>query len=417
MENNTKFLDFIKSINPWWERKSFRFKVITRKDYLNNVVERGDKLIDIFIGARRVGKTSIMETIINHLLKKDIDPKNIIFISAEIREVKEKGIKEIIDVVTKENKKDYFKETLHIFIDEVQEIDEWQNDIKLLYDNSKIKFYLSGSSSLILNSKTSKLTGRYFLQKVLPLSFSEFLKFTKQSIGNVQKKNQSILNSYIDLGGYPEYVLNRNQSYLRQSIESTLYRDLLAVYGIRNPKILEALLEFLADKITTPVSANRIKNDLKIDDKTAKFYLQYLQDVYLIYPVYRIGPSNKISLTSPPKYYLNDTGVLNILGIQPRIGHLVENMIFLKFLQAQNKVEFPKIYYNVIETHEIDFYFNKKNYEVKGYNEINDYNFEKYSLNDTEITIILPDENLNKDLYYSPNILYQGIIKFLLGTI
>lgn len=78
-------------------------------------------------------------------------------------------------------------------------------------------------------------------------------------------------------GGYPEYVRSRDQDYLQQTIESTLYRDLLSLHGIRNPVLLKDLLRLLCDKITTPVSANRISQDLKIDIKTAQFYLQYLQ--------------------------------------------------------------------------------------------------------------------------------------------
>ncbi|MBU1088846.1 ATP-binding protein [Patescibacteria group bacterium] len=364
MDVKTDF-DFIKTLNPWWEKKTFKYDVFNRPAYLREIMDRKDRLIDILIGARRVGKTYILYSVVNRLLKHGISPKKIIFLSTDLREVKETGLRQIIADVIKLNKCK-ISDSLHMLVDEIQELDNWQSDLKTLYDHTKIKFYISGSSSLILTQKTSKLTGRYFLQKILPLSFSEFLNFNGVVVSRLsENKKKNLLEEYLKKGGYPEFVLKNNQTYLKQAIESTLYRDLLSLYGIRNPVILEDLLYYLADKITTPVSAKRIQKDLKIDDETAKFYLKYLESVYLVYPVYRKGRSNRISRSSNPKYYFNDTGVLSLMSIRPRMGHLVENVVFLELLRRESLREKYRIYYEIFDDMEIDFECKDGLFEVK----------------------------------------------------
>lgn len=361
MEDNS-----IEQINPWWNNKNFRHRVINRPFYLEQLATTPGRLIDILIGARRVGKTYILYAIINVLLEKGINPARIIYLTGELREIE---TSRVIDIVQNYRKKFNIKENeeYYIFIDEVQEINDWQKDVKFLYDNFNIKFFITGSSSLILNAQTSKLTGRFLLHRVFPLSFEEYLTFKKINLGNNNREKEIQVDEYLHDGGYPEYVLHKKSDYLRQVVESTLYRDLLSVYGIRNPAFLKDLLYYLADKVTTPVSAKNIQRDLKADEETAKFYLKYLQDVYLIYPLYRYGASYRITKSSNPKYYFNDTGVLYSISVNKRIGLLAENAVFLKLLKLASSKEFPAIYYYLDKNlQEIDFIDERKVlYEVK----------------------------------------------------
>lgn len=358
--------NFIESINQWWKNKEFRYNVIERSCYTEKLDISNGHLIDILIGARRVGKTYILYSIINNLLESGIAPKRILYLTGELREMESMRI---VDLV--ESYRDKFNikqsEKYYILIDEVQEIKDWQKDIKFLYDNFNIKFYLTGSSSLILNTQTSKLTGRFLLHKVLPLNFNEYLIFKKISLSKNSLKREEIVEEYLRVGGYPEYVLQGKSDYLRQVVESTLYRDLLSMYGIRNPVFLKDLLYYLSDKVTTTVSTKNIEKNLKADEETVKFYLKYLQAVYLIYPVYKYGASYKITKSSNPKYYFNDTGILYDISMSNRIGLLVENAVFLKLLNRSVSKESPSIFYYLgDERQEIDFIDEKKNlYEVK----------------------------------------------------
>ncbi|MBL7662234.1 ATP-binding protein [bacterium] len=384
--------DLLDQLNPWWQNHGHRYKLFDRKDYTAELVNRQDRLIQVLTGGRRVGKTSILRTVINNLLHQKVKPQHIIFITGELREIKEQGIRRTIEILILRLKADYRAE-FHIFIDEVQEIPKWQEEIKLFYDTTHFRFYVSGSSSLILTRQTAKLTGRYRLQHVLPFSFLEFIKFNEGRIGDGSKHHsnalkEKYLDEYLRIGGYPEYVINKDPAYLRQCVESTLYRELLTEYGIRNPALLQDLIYFLADKVTNEVSVKRIQKDLKIDDKTARYYLKYLQDVYLIYPVYRAGKSNRITKGSNPKYYFNDPGVLTLMGKTPRLGHQAENCVFLQLLRKQLLQEIPRIEYDIIEGQEVDFVVDGKYYEVKAVDEINLDLLEQYADLGKKIAII-----------------------------
>ena len=380
-------IDILKQTNPWWDNENFTFNLLEREEYLSNIMDRKDRLIQILIGARRVGKTFILKSVINHLLLEGAKEKNVLYISCDAREVRDLGIKRVIDIYIKQFKIN-LKQRIYIFLDEVQEVKDWQSDVKYFYDNLSIQFYLTGSSSLILSSKTSKLTGRFILHQVLPLSFKEYLLFTNTKIIKDKKNNEKILEEYLQTGGYPEYVLLKNRQYLMDAIESTLYRELLEVYGIRKPKLLRTLIEYLSDKVTNYVSANKIRQDLKVDDKTAAFYLQYLQDIYLLYPVYKYGRSYKISKNSIPKYYFNDTGILNVFSLYPKIGQLTENVVFLHLLRKSRSKQSLNIFYDVINNIEIDFRAQNQLYEVK-FRDGEDNNLEKYQLiNNDNVTFI-----------------------------
>jgi len=388
MDQNIELKTTLTNLNPWWETPKYRFDIKPRSSY-KELIFNQSKNIDIFIGARRVGKTSLMQNVINHLLSSGINSKQIIYFSADARVSQSLSPEDIVSYV-----KTVFTlkptDKIYLFLDEVQDMPDWQRSVKYLYDNTSIKIYLTGSSSLILRPQTSKLTGRFILHEILGLSFTEYLEFTGQKLFKLQSKNTTLVTEYLQTGGYPEYVLNKDRQALSNIIESTLYRDLISKYGIRNPAFLKDLLDYLADKVTSPVSNANIARDLGVNDDTAKFYLQYLQDVYLIYPVYRKGKSNKISKSSVPKYYFNDTGVLALRSLSPKIGSLAENAVYLHLRRKSFSKEYPDIFYNEISGTEIDF-DNRSGHllEVKFRDNMVKEDLEKYQLIDHKITMVV----------------------------
>lgn len=359
-----KLKKFLEEFNPWWKDKKFRFDVKSRGYYQHDLENFDNRLVKILIGARRVGKTSILYSIINYLLGKNIDPQKIIFLSCDLREIQQIGIRDTVELVTQIHQYNLSNEELYILIDEIPEVKNWSEEVKLLYDNTKIRFFISGSSASILSSKTSKLTGRYELTRILPLSFKEYLDFNDLPTDTKYIEDKHLIQ-YLHDGGYPEKINKKLPGYLNNILESTLYRDIIEDYGIRNPSLLMQILKLLADKVTAPVSSNRVSKDLGVDNETAKNYLKYIQDVYLIYPLYKNAGSNKISLNIPPKYYFNDTGILNILCMRTRIGHLAENAVFLELLRRQYKKEKYELFYENINNQEFDFSTGRKLFEVK----------------------------------------------------
>lgn len=342
----------IQQLNPWWEKGYKKEAIIPRPIYTGKILNSDTKQIQVIVGARRVGKTYILKNTIDILLKS-VKPKEIFYITAELPNISGLTLMELIDHYKIINNTS--KLPSYLFIDEVQDLKDWQIQVKYIYDNYKSRIFLSGSSGLILTKETSKLTGRFLLTHVYPLSYREFISF---------KKNATI-KEYLDIGGYPEYVVSEEKDVLLQTVEGTMYRDLLSYYGIRNPIMLKDLLQLLCDKVTTAVSDITIAKDLRVDTKTAQFYLSYLQDVFLIYPLFRAGKSHKKIKGFSPKYYINDTGLLKLFSRTPREGHLMENAVFLhlnRLAQTQN----VDLNFDFLETgEEVDFTYNKIIYDVK----------------------------------------------------
>jgi uncharacterized protein len=388
MVNETELDKTLTELNPWWDNPNYRNKVFSRSSF-SYLKENGTELIDVFIGARRVGKTSIMQDIINNLLDSGIKSSQIVYFVTDAR-ITENLIPE--DIIRFVRKKYNIKESkkVYLFLDEIQDMQDWQRGVKYLYDNSNIKIYITGSSSLILRAETSKLTGRFLLHEVLSLSFREYLEFTKQKTFKSQSKNTELVTKYLETGGYPEYVLGGERQVLSGIIESTLYRDLVSQYGIRNPMFLKDLLDYLADKVTNTVSNQGIAKDLKVNDDTAKFYLKYLQDVYLIYPLFRKTRSHKITKSSVPKYYFNDTGVISLRAISPKIGSLAENAVYLHLRRKASSKEHTDIYYGEVNGVEIDFETKESGLvEVKFRDNIAVEDLEKYQLVDKRIKLVV----------------------------
>jgi predicted AAA+ superfamily ATPase len=395
-------IEWLERLNPFWTEKDFRFEVKDREKYLKQLTSN-DKLTKVLVGARRVGKTFLLYSLINKLLNKR---KRVLYLSGEMREVSEYGLRAVIEEILSHNKWEVTSEVF-VFIDEVQEIKDWQKVIKFYYDYSKFKFYLTGSSSLVLNSQTEKLTGRFLTIPVMPLDYSEWLEFIERT----PNTNQWSVEEYLVSGGYPEYVLRENDEYLREVVKSTLYRDLLSYYGIRNPKLLEELMKYLADKVTTQVSTLRIKADLKVDDKTAAFYLKYLEEVYLIFPLYRLGGSYRRVKAGNPKYYFNDTGVLRMMSINQKIGYLAENAVFLKLLGDKNR----EVFYDNEMGRETDFVDRKgRRVEVKYRTDI-EVDLDEINGFGVETLVIVPDvEKIkNADRWENLELISLGV--FLLG--
>lgn len=392
MNLNSELKITLSELNPWWSDDKFKFNVKSRSSF-EKLIHNTSNIIDVLIGARRVGKTSIMKNIINHLLDSGINPHQIVYFVSDARVSKNVVPEDIINHVRSIFKINLTKK-IYLFLDEVQDMQDWQRSVKYLYDNSNIKIYITGSSSLILRSETSKLTGRFILHEVLGLSFMEYLEFTNQKLFKTQSKNTQLVTEYLQIGGYPEYVLNGDKQVLSNIIESTLYRDLISQYGIRNLSFLKDLLDYLADKVTNGVGNHNIAKDLKVDDETAKFYLKYLQDVYLIYPVYRKGKSNKISKSSIPKYYFNDTGVLNLRSLSPKIGQLAENAAYLHLRRKAFSKEYSDIFYNEINGVEVDFDNRQGDLtEIKFRDDISKEDIEKYQLINQKISFVTKNKS------------------------
>jgi len=316
-------------VNPWWENRDFDFGVV-RSSYVDQLEEGFDhKLIQILTGLRRVGKSTISLQLIHTLIaKKKIDPKKILSFSIEEPSIASAPVTEIINEFRAEhNIKSNTK--IYLFIDEIQFRENWEQEIKSLYDTENIKFILTGSSAMLLSNKLSYLTGRYIKTQIFPLTFNEYLDFKKVKLS---KSNdflvQKHLEEYLSSGGMPEYVLNKADRYLETTVESILFKDLVSKFKLRNPKILSDLIYLLSDRVGTTSSSIKLSNILEINKDTVLTYLDYLNKTFITSELNNYSTSRNKEIYNPPKLYFEDTGICNKYSSKTNTGALAENAIY-----------------------------------------------------------------------------------------
>lgn len=340
--------------NPWWEEKFTLDGIIERTASLDLLIKYLDSKQIVFLtGLRRIGKTTLLKILIRHLIEKgNIDPARIFYISLDDYWLLKKPLLELIEECRKIHKVK-FKEKIYLFLDEITHQDNFELQLKNLYDNQNVKIYVSSSSASILKSKKPYLTGRNIIFELLPLDFREYLNFKQIKIN---KEDNHLLDKYFEdylkTGGLPEYVLRGDVEYLKELVDDIIYKDIASVYKIKNLQILKDFFLLLMERTGKQASINKIAHILSISPDTAKRYLQMFADSYLIYLVTRCGQTNEIIL-SPKKVYSADLGVKSFFtGFRDK-GALFENYVYLKI---KNYVP-CYVYQNGLE---IDFLTNNK---------------------------------------------------------
>jgi len=336
--------------NPWWESKYELKDIIERPKFLTVMEKNFSSSQIIFLtGLRRVGKTTLLKLFIKYIInKKNVDPTRICYISLDDYLLSKKTILELVEEF-RSIQKISFKEKIFLFLDEIAYKENFELQLKNLYDNHNTKIFASSSSASILKSKKAFLTGRNIIIEILPLDFKEYLEFKKITIDKSDKHLIArYFEDYLAVGGIPEYVLHNNIDYLKELVDDIIYKDITAFYGIKNPNTLKDFFVLLMERAGKQVSINKLANILDISPDTAKRYLGMFADTYLIYLVPRFGKTNE-KLLAPKKVYASDLGIRTLFtGLRDK-GSLFENYVYLEIKQ-QN----PCYVYK--ETTEIDFF-------------------------------------------------------------
>ena len=335
-------------------------KIITRKRYLETLSVLKDKnLIKVATGVRRCGKSTLMMQF-QDLLRKDNNEIPILAINMDMpdyRFLAEKNWKEIYDYIIKHLK---LNTTNYVFIDEVQNVPEFEKLLEGLYVHPNIDLYVTGSNAFLLSSELATLlTGRAYEINILPFSFSEYLEFT----GKYTNLDRAFAE-YVSVGGFPEAVsLSAEGShfankYLQMVFKNIYNNDISKRYTIYAEESYQEVVNFLIDSVGSTVSAGNIAkvltaNKKKIDNKTVSKYIDTLVEAYLFYKVNRYDIKRKQHLATQEKYYLVDLGFRNaLLGkeLASDAGHLLENIIYLELKRRNNQVWIGKT-----KTLEVDF--------------------------------------------------------------
>ncbi|MGK8250349.1 ATP-binding protein [Moraxella lacunata] len=292
----------------------------------------GKKLIKVITGQRRVGKSYLLFQLIEKIKQSD-STAHIIYINKEDLQFSHiKTAQDLADFVLA-NKKAGVKN--HIFIDEIQEITNFEQALRSLLLDDDLDLYCTGSNAQLPSTDIAgTLSGRAIEIQVYALSYFEFLEFMQLD------NNPKSLNLYFKYGGLPflkELPLQDDVifEYLKNIYSTIVVRDIVNRYNIRNGLFLEQLTQFLADNIGNLFSTKKISDFLKsqkinISNIQVQNYAEYLSNAFLIHKVNRYDIEGKRIFEIGEKYYFEDLGIRNAL-IGYRISDrakILENMVF-----------------------------------------------------------------------------------------
>lgn len=305
----------------------------TRNHYVDKISPYiGTSLIKVIVGQRRVGKSYILFQLIDKIKKKESEA-NIIYINKELFE-----FDEITDYIKLNH---YFESKRkigvpnYLFIDEVQEINEFEKCLRSIQANNDAEIFVTGSNANLLSSELSTyLSGRYIELKVYGLSYIEFLQF--HSFEN----NEDTFYKYLKYGGLPGLIhisLEDNLvfDYLRNIYSAILFKDVVKRNNIRNISFLENLIKYIGDNVGNIFSSKKISDylksqQIKVTPNLVMDYLSFLENAFFIFKVQRSDISSKKIFEIGEKYYFEDLGLRHsIIGYrQNDISKILENIVF-----------------------------------------------------------------------------------------
>jgi len=301
----------LRDFNPWWKGK---FKVAFKEREIYSQIQKYLPLPHImaFTGLRRIGKTTLMLKIVQDGIKKGIDARNIVYFSFD--EFKGAEIRKIMTEYESLMERNFKKGKYMLLLDEIQKLENWENQLKGVYDTfgKNIKIIVSGSESLFIKRKSKEtLAGRIFDFKVEPLSFREFLLFKGvdlKPVGLYEKELGRLLDRYALTLGFPELVNIDNKEiikkYIKESIvEKVIFRDIQNLFKIKDASVIESLLNIFLEEPGQLVDISELSRELGISRQTISSYLTYLEDSFLIKKLYNYSKNRRKVERKLKKYY------------------------------------------------------------------------------------------------------------------
>ena len=359
--------------NGHWVNQSIYGDFVSRESLDKAIKYLGTKEILALVGARRVGKSTLAKLLIHELLKS-VEAKNIFFINLEKPEfIPYKDDASYLGVIFDA----YFKlanpnreKKIYFFIDEVQIFQNWEIFVKSKYENSNIKFIITGSNASLLTSNyATVLTGRVLRLEIYSFNFREFLQFKKLDFSTkIQRAANKIeisraMDEYLKWGGYYSVISNSDEmlkkEYLMNVAEDIILKDIVPRYNIKSSQIIRDLFYYLVSNAATTLNYSSLAKKLSVDPKMIKEYIGYFEDNFLIHTISAYHDKLTSQIKSAKKLYLSDNGFLN-LGVNrtKNLGTALENLVFNELYKKDEKVTYRK------DNQEVDFYTQNRLYQV-----------------------------------------------------
>ena len=343
-----------------------------RELYIEKIKPFIDKdIIKVLTGIRRSGKSVMLKLIMEELKQNKIDEKQFININFEnLINIELTTADKLHEYILK--KASEIKKKCYIFLDEIQEVKDWEKCINSLRVNEEYDFdiYITGSNAKLLSGELSTyLAGRYIEFVIYPFSFKEFLETLKSIQQDVSTREA--FQKYVKFGGMPflynlAFEEEASLQYLKDIYSSIILKDITQRNKIRDTDLLERVISYLIMNVGNNFSATSISKFFKSENRkvsveTILNYIKAAEESFLIYKVSRDDLIGKKVLNVNEKYYIADHGMREaILGSNQRdINQIFENIIYLELLRKGYNVRVGKV-----DNLEVDFVCTKGNEKI-----------------------------------------------------
>ena len=345
--------------------------MLKRDEYIKKIVPFIDKdVIKVLTGIRRSGKSVMLKLLMEELKNRGINENQFIYINFEnLKYRKLKNYKRLYDFIL--NKVDDKYKSYYIFLDEIQEVEEWERCVNSLRVDEDFNFdiYITGSNAKLLSGELSTyLAGRYIEFVVYPFSFKEFFEIMKEKNKEIDLKES--FQDYVKFGGMPflhnlDYNFEASMQYLQDLYASIILKDITQRNNIRDTDLLERIINYVVMNIGNTFSATSISKFFKSENRkvateTILNYIKACEEAFLIYRVARNDLLGKKILNVNEKYYIADHGIREAImeNNQKNINQVLENIVYFEMLRRGYNIKIGKV-----DNFEVDFVC-KKNDET-----------------------------------------------------
>ena len=345
--------------------------MLKRDGYIKQIVPFIDKdVIKVLTGIRRSGKSVMLKLLMEELKNRGINENQFIYINFENLKYRNlKNYEKLYDFIL--NKVDDKYKSYYIFLDEIQEVEEWERCVNSLRVDEDFNFdiYITGSNAKLLSGELSTyLAGRYIEFVVYPFSFKEFFEIMKEKNKEIELKE--VFQDYVKFGGMPflhnlDYNFEASMQYLQDLYASIILKDITQRNNIRDTDLLERIINYVVMNIGNTFSATSISKFFKSENRkvaieTILNYIKACEEAFLVYRVARNDLLGKKILNVNEKYYIADHGIREAImeNNQKNINQVLENIVYFEMLRRGYNVKIGKV-----DNLEVDFVC-KKNDET-----------------------------------------------------
>ena len=323
--------------------------MITRYEYLEDLISFKDKnLIKVITGIRRCGKSTMFQIYEDYLKENGIRDTQVISINLEEGEYREYRTAELLYEYIAQRLLE--EEKYYVFLDEVQQVKQFEKAVDWLYVKKNVDLYITGSNAFLLSGELATLlSGRYVEIKMLPLSFKEYISVFPESANTSE-----LFMKYLTDSSFPgtlELARKRDiRMYLEGIYHTILLKDVVTRKKISDSMMLQSVVEYMFDNIGNLCSSTKIANTMtsagrKISVPTVESYLDALVNSYILYKVGRYDIKGKQYLSTGAKYYAADIGMrYYLLGIKTGdMGRILENIVYLELRRRGYEIYVGKL--------------------------------------------------------------------------